>query len=147
MNQRIQIIPGISLVLLLLLLSATRPVEATKIYLIPGQGSDARIFSKIEFPEGYEVVYVAYELPNEGESMADYARKLARQIEEDTGFILIGVSLGGMLASEIAEFKHPKQVILIASAQNANELPKRYTFQRRLPLYKLVGPKLSKWGA
>ncbi|MEQ9231406.1 MAG: hypothetical protein RIF46_12055, partial [Cyclobacteriaceae bacterium] len=46
-----------------------------------------------------------------------------------------------------AEFKHPKQVILIASAQNANELPKRYTFQRRLPLYKLVGPKLSKWGA
>lgn len=147
MASRIPSIPGILLVVWLLFLSAAHPVEPTKIYLIPGQGSDARIFSQLTFPAGYEVVHVAYERPDKGERMAEYARRLSQQIPEDSGFILIGVSLGGMLAAEMAEFKHPKQVILIASARNATELPKRYTFQRRIPLYKLVGPKLSKWGA
>lgn len=119
----------------------------TKIYLIPGQGSDSRIYSNIQFPDNFETVHIKYELPAEGETMKSYAKKMAKQIPEEEGFIIIGVSLGGMIATEIAEIKSPNKVILISSAKNATELPARYNFQKNIPLYKMVGPKLSKSGA
>lgn len=122
-------------------------MEKTKIYLIPGQGSDARVYNNLIFPEKYELVHIEYEMPDKNENMAAYAERLSHQIEEENDFILIGVSLGGMLATEIAALKNPKQVIIISSAKNANELPKRYNFQKKIPIYKLVGPKLSKSGA
>ncbi len=121
--------------------------EKTKIYLIPGQGSDSRIFSKLTFPADYELVHIDYVMPNKAETLKEYAKRISSQIEENDNFILVGVSLGGMITSEIAEFKNPEQVILISSAKNSTELPKRYNFQKKLPIYKLVGPKLSKRGA
>lgn len=130
-----------------ILFISANPMEKTKIYLIPGQGSDARVYNKIEFPDKYEVVHIKYEMPDENENMAEYAQRLSHQIKEENDFILIGVSLGGMLASEIAEFKNPEQVIVISSAKNSNELPKRYNFQKKIPIYKMVGPKLAKTGA
>lgn len=130
-----------------MLFCSTNSMEKTKIYLIPGQGSDERVYHKIDFPGNYEVVHIKYEMPNENENMPTYAQRLALQIKEEDGFILIGVSLGGMLASEIAEITNPKQVIIISSAKNSNELPNRYNFQKKIPVYKMVGPKLSKAGA
>jgi esterase/lipase len=53
--------------------------------------------------------------------------------------VLIGTSLGGMLASEMSEILNPDHVILLASAKNKDELPFKYTFQRYFPVYKLVG--------
>ncbi len=117
------------------------------IYLIPGHGSDCRIFSKIDFPEGYNIVHMEYELPGRKESMKQYAVRLSSQIEDGDDFTLIGVSLGGMLAVEIAEIKNPKRTIIISSAKNRNELPGRYRFQRKIPIYKMVGPRLAKAGA
>jgi len=119
----------------------------TKIYLIPGQGSDYRIFSKIKFPPNYEICHINYVIPNKGESLRAYAKRLSNQIPEGEKFILTGVSLGGMIATEIAEIRDPEKIIIISSAKNSNELPKRYNFQKRIPVYKLVGAKLSKRGA
>ncbi len=129
------------------LFSDCSPVEKTKIYLLPGQGSDYRIFQKLTFPPQYETVNIIYDTPLKGESMSAYAQRLSAQIKEEDGFILVGVSMGGMLASEIATLKKPKKIIIISSAKNAKELPKRYTFQQSIPIYKTVGPRLSKWGA
>ena len=69
--------------------------------------------------------------------MAQYARKLIPKIDTSASFILIGVSLGGMVAAELNEILHPLQTIIISSAKNRHELPKRYKFMRVLPLYKL----------
>lgn len=135
-----------TLIVSMLFISANT-VDTTKIYLIPGQGSDQRIYSKIKFPGKYEVVHINYEMPNETENMPTYAKRLSNQIKEESNFILIGVSLGGMIASEIAEFKAPEKVIIISSAKNSCELPGRYSFQKKIPVYKMVGPKLSKIGA
>jgi len=137
----------INILAISILFLSTKSAEKTKIYLIPGQGSDERVYNKIEFPSKYEVVHIKYEMPGENENMATYAQRLSNQIKEENGFILIGVSLGGMIASEIAEFKNPDQVIIISSAKNSTELPKRYNFQKKIPIYKMVGPKLSKRGA
>ncbi len=137
----------LKILFLVIVCSSFIPNEKTKVYLIPGQGSDERIFSKISFSDKYEVIPIKYEMPLKHETMAAYAKRLSVQIKEQEGFILIGISLGGMLATEIAEIKNPKQVIVISSAKNANELPDRYSFQRRWPVYKIVGPNLSKLGA
>jgi len=130
----------------MLLLSFKSP-ERTKIYLIPGQGSDLRVFSKIKFPPNYEICHIKYVIPPKGESLPAYAKRLSNQIPDDEKFIIVGVSLGGMIAAEIAEIRNPEKVIIISSAKNSTELPKRYNFQKKIPVYKLVGPKLSKSGA
>ena len=138
---------GIFLLISMMLGVVNGQSQAQRIYLLPGQGSDHRLFSKLTFPEGYEIIHITYPVPDEGESMQQYARRIAEQIEEDEGFILIGVSLGGMLSSEIATIKSPDKTIIISSAKCQSELPKRYTFQRKVPINNLVGPGLSKSGA
>lgn len=117
------------------------------IYLIPGQGADDRLFEKLTLEEGYEVRHIKYELPGADMTLAEYAQQLAQQIDTCSPFILIGASLGGMLATEMREFLQAEKVIIIASAKSNQELPGRYRFQKKLPLYRLFPAKISKWGA
>ncbi|NOQ74998.1 MAG: alpha/beta hydrolase [Crocinitomix sp.] len=79
--------------------------------------------------------------------MRAYAEKLAEQIDQSQPFILIGASLGGMLATEMTAFIKPKCTIIISSAKNRRELPFRYRFQKHFPVYKLVPAVLVKFGA
>jgi len=133
----------INILIISMLFLSANSMGKTKIYLIPGQGSDERIYSKIEFSGNYEVVHIKYVMPDENENMSAYAQRLAQQIKEEDGFILIGVSLGGMLASEIAEITNPEEVIIISSAKNSTELPKRYNFQKKIQR-KFFNPLLNR---
>jgi len=110
---------------------------ATKIYLIHGQGSDSRLFSKLILNNKFDTVHLNLPLPEKEDDMRSYARKLIPKIDTLNNFILIGVSLGGMVAAELNELIHPVQTIIISSAKNRNELPGRYKFMRTIPLYKL----------
>lgn len=114
------------------------------IYLIPGQGSDYRIFSKLEFPEEYNIEQITCFTPKEGSTMHSYAKELSQQIDTTEPFILIGVSLGGMLATEMTDFLNPEKTIIISSAKCKYELPHRYRFQNIIPIYKLIPGKISK---
>lgn len=116
------------------------------IYLLPGQGADHRLFSKFDFPD-YKVIDIKYHVPAKGTRMKEYAVELSSQIDSSEEYILIGTSIGGMLSSEMSEFLNPEKIIIISSAKNKNELPGRYNFQKKLPIYKLVSPGLSKRGA
>jgi len=108
------------------------------LYLIPGQGSDYRIYKYFKF-ENYDTVHIRYIIPDKDETMKSYAHKLARQIDTSADFSIIGVSLGGMLAVEMSEFLHSEKTIIISSAKNRNELPFRYRFMKKVPLNKLFG--------
>ncbi len=119
----------------------------TNVYLFPGQGSDRRIFDSLHFDEKYQLNFVDYGCPDKHQSMQDFAKTLLSEIDASKEFILIGVSLGGMICAELAELVDAKKVIVISSAKNRNELPLRYRFQRILPLYRLVPPQLMLWGA
>lgn len=119
----------------------------TAVYLIPGQGSDFRIFNSLELNDSYEIRYIHHCIPDEGMTMSDYAKELSFQIDTSSPFILIGVSLGGMLSVEISEFLTPEKVIIISSAKSHNELPRRYRFQKNIPIYDLVSGEMSKKGA
>jgi pimeloyl-ACP methyl ester carboxylesterase len=117
------------------------------IYLIPGQGSDARVFSYLTLDDSFEIRYIKYAIPHDTLSMREYAQVLSEQINTSERFILIGVSLGGMLAVEMADFMEPEKVIIISSAKHRHELPWRYTFQRKVPVYRLLPDRLAKIGA
>ncbi|WP_297089693.1 alpha/beta hydrolase [uncultured Draconibacterium sp.] len=79
-----------------------------------------------------------YSTPEKGLDMTAYAHELAKQIDTTKNYSIIGVSLGGMLATEMADFLHPEKVIVISSAKNRKEFPGRYRFQKAIPVHRLV---------
>lgn len=125
-------------------LSAQKPI----IYLLSGQGSDGRIFQEIQWDTAkYDVQYIPFLIPNRGEKMNGYAHRMAKSIDTSRLFYLVGVSMGGMICSEMLTFLTPQKVILISSAKCRTELPLRYRFQRYVPLYTLIPKGLMKIGA
>ena len=119
----------------------------TIVYLIPGQGADLRLFNNLNIDSAFEIKHVQYFTPEKGLTLQEYSKQLSSQIDTTQEFVLIGVSLGGMIATEMAEFLSPQKVIIISSAKNRKELPLQYRFQKNIPLYKLLTPNLAKKGA
>lgn len=124
------------------MLSAQKSQEKI-IYLIPGQGSDERLFKNINI-EKYQTVPIKYIVPEKGETMETYAMKLAEQIDTTKKYSIIGVSLGGMLGVEMSKKMQPEELILIASAKTKNEIPELYQFFRKFPLHRLFGGNFYK---
>lgn len=121
--------------------------EQKHLYILHGQGSDHRLFDSLAFPENYKTHFINYGLPEKDWSMRDFAKILSQQIDTTEHYSLLGVSMGGMLCAEMAEFLKPEKVILISSANNREELPFRYRFQRKIPLYKIIPKGLMFVGA
>jgi pimeloyl-ACP methyl ester carboxylesterase len=138
---------GIVFLLMVLDSKAILVSDSMNVYLFPGQGSDYRIFGNLNIGEGFNISYINYPVPDKNMNMQDYARLLAQQIDTNRPFILIGVSLGGMLCSELCNFLHPEKVILISSAKCRAELPARYKFMKYLPVNKIIPAGMLKAGA
>lgn len=117
------------------------------VYLIPGQGADERLYKNIHLDSVFEVRHIHYFTPEKDWNMHDFARELSKQIDTTQSFSIVGVSLGGMLATEMNDFLKPENVIVISSAKSRLELPFRYRFQKTIPIYKLFPPFLVKAGA
>ena len=144
----------ILLVVLLSLTQITKPIENDTIvlkqnlYLIPGQGADERLFDSLVIDTSfYHVKKLHWVTPPDGTAMKDFALLMARQIDTTQPFSLIGVSLGGMVCTELTDLYAPKKVILISSAKSRNELPSKYKFMRNVPINKVVPPNWYKSGA
>jgi pimeloyl-ACP methyl ester carboxylesterase len=125
------------------------------IYCISGLGADKRIFQKLTL-RGSELHFIEWELPEPGDTMRTYALKLARQIKHPS-IVLIGVSFGGMLASEIgryfAELKKGmvttpdpllnqqqiiENIILISSCKSPVEFPSLMRLAAAIKIHKAV---------
>ncbi len=91
------------------------------IYCLSGLGADQRIFQKLDIP-GYQLAPIHWADYDKHDDLPCYAQKMAVQIPDDNPIIL-GVSFGGMLASEIAKIRKVKKVILVSSAKDSTELP------------------------
>lgn len=117
--------------------------QRKKVYLLPGQGADWALFTKLELSE-CDTVILKYPVPFKRETLPQYAKRLLLQIDTTQPFYLVGVSFGGMNAIEIAKLTHPKKIILISSAKNRKELPFRYTFQRIFPMYTFFSGRFYK---
>ncbi|HET8859101.1 alpha/beta hydrolase [Marivirga sp.] len=147
--KKLMIIKGVFLYLFFSLFCSTIifcQIQPT-IYLFPGQGSDERLFERLELGSNYKLVHIKYPIPEKGSSLAEYAKVIAHQIDTTKQYILLGVSLGGMIISELLDFLKPEKSIIISSAKSRLELPIRYRFQKVIPIYKLIPTKLMLSGA
>lgn len=116
-------------------------------YLLPGQGSDARVFKNIHFDSNIDTINIHYPVPFENETMTEYALRISKQIDTTKPFVLIGVSLGGMIACELTDIIHPEKVIIISSASSSEEVPKMYTFFKTFPVYREISPNIFKYSS
>lgn len=120
---------------------------ATKVYLFPGQGADYRIFNNISFPNDYDTIHMHLPTPERGETMTEFATRFTRLIDTSNPYILVGVSLGGMICTELSTMLNPDKVIIISSAKCWQELPGKYSFQRKVPFNRIVPRNMIKTGA
>lgn len=126
-----------------------RAHEATrakiKLYLIPGTGADERLFHALDL-RAYDTVNVRLPVGARGEDLPAYAARVAsEQIDTTAPFAILGVSLGGMVATELADQLSPVHVLIVSSAKTRRELPPGYRLGRRLPIYRLVGGRTMRW--
>jgi pimeloyl-ACP methyl ester carboxylesterase len=115
-----------------------------KAYFISGIGADYRMFTHIRLPKGYEAAYVHWIPPQKTEPLPDYAHRLIDQIDTTEPFVLVGLSLGGIMAVEIAKRIHPACTIIISSVPLSDQLPGYYKLAGKLGLGKLVSASFLK---
>jgi pimeloyl-ACP methyl ester carboxylesterase len=96
-----------------------------RVFLITGFALDKRAFSLMKLPED---VYQPLDfIPIlKGESLAVYAKRMAGEIGLAPGDVIGGVSLGGMLALEMAKAVDVLGVVIIASATHPRFIRKRF---------------------
>ncbi|MBE7442877.1 MAG: alpha/beta hydrolase [Flavobacteriales bacterium] len=96
------------------------------IYRIPGMGADKRLFSEIAPITGFEFVDLEWQPFPKIKTLKDYAVAISEQIDTSKPFSLMGVSMGGMVCSELADMLNPEKVVIISSAKTSNEIPPMY---------------------
>ncbi|NJO77146.1 MAG: alpha/beta hydrolase [Cyanobacteria bacterium RM1_2_2] len=129
----------------------TTPTEAIKqaekslkdIYFISGLGADERVFRLLKF-EGYRPVHIHWLEPKHREPIADYAKRLAVQIQSNSP-IVIGLSFGGMIAVEIAKQIEVEKVILISSVKDKFEVPFYFRLFRWFQIHRILPYKNLRW--
>jgi len=92
-----------------------------KIYAIPGLGADERVFECLDLEK--ELIVLEWPTIISGESLAEYALRMAAPIVKNEEFIILGVSFGGVIALEMSKFLNPLQTIVVSSILSEKELP------------------------
>lgn len=110
-----------------------------KLYAISGLGADHRVFQFLNLQA--EIIYLNWLEPEENESLQRYAHRLAEKIDPTEPFGLIGVSFGGLIATEIARKFRPKCTILVSSTDVKNGLRQVYGWVGKMRILTLIPPK------
>jgi len=113
------------------------------VYFISGLGADRRAFSRIDLPPGYEAVYLDWIEPLKHESLSSYAERFSKLID-DPECVIIGLSFGGILASELSKILSPKKVIIISGITCSDELPWYFKWMGKIGMHKIVPVQLMK---
>lgn len=112
------------------------------IYCISGLGADERAFSKLAIT-GYQLKVIRWLMPLPDESLFKYAERMRVGIDDENP-ILMGLSFGGMLCTEIAKQIPVQKIIIISSIKSSKELPWWMRSVARLGINKIVPMRSSK---
>lgn len=108
------------------------------VYCMPGLAANSSIFEFIKLPENkFKIHLLDWLIPNQEESLKEYAKRMCRFIEHDE-VVLLGVSFGGVLVQEMAQFLKVKRLIIISSVKCQTELPRRMRYAKSMGLFKFI---------
>ena len=112
--------------------------EKMNVYFISGLGADRRAFERLRLSEKFAIHHLDWIAPNENETLDDYAKRLAISIDTSQPYAIVGLSMGGMIASAMTKFLQPHKTILISSVGCNAEFPPLLRFARVSRIYKLI---------
>ena len=106
-------------------------MDQLPIIFFPGINGDARIFA--EQVKAFPTLRVAHWLPpSRSESMAAYAKRMARAVDPCGPCLIGGASFGGIVAMEAAHHLQTRACLLFASSRDASGLPTSLRMARHL---------------
>lgn len=111
------------------------------VVLFSGLGANHCIFDFLELGE-VNKIYIQWPVPQPGESLTQYAKRIAQQIPCEKP-ILIGVSFGGMVATEISKLIPTEKVIVISSAGSHRAIPFYYKLLGFLGLQNVLPARVA----
>jgi pimeloyl-ACP methyl ester carboxylesterase len=112
------------------------------VYFVPGLGASSSIFEHIKLPTTlFEMHCIEWLQPIQNETLVDYAQRMSVFVTEPN-CILVGVSFGGILVQEMAQFVQPKKVVIISSIKSNQELPAVMQMARKTLFYKILPTRL-----
>lgn len=91
------------------------------IYCISGLGADEKAFGKLKIKD-HVLKVLTWLDPLPKERLAAYAKRMREQIPEERP-LLMGLSFGGIICTEIARQIPVEKIIVISSITSAKELP------------------------
>jgi pimeloyl-ACP methyl ester carboxylesterase len=112
------------------------------VYFMPGLAASSSIFERIVLPDDvFEIILLEWEIPLDNETLPQYAKRIADKITHPSP-VLIGVSFGGILVQEMAQFITARKVIIISSVKTSLEFPLRMKVAKTTKAYKLIPTNL-----
>lgn len=112
------------------------------VYFIAGLGANKRAFDYLDL-SWCTPVFIDWITPLPRETLVEYALRL-RQVITEANPVIVGVSFGGMLVTEMAKVDGSITAIIISSNKTYKEFPAYLRMWRHLPVYKLLNPKFVK---
>ena len=104
------------------------------VYFIPGLAANSSIFEFIELPKDkFEIHLLDWMIPTPGETLKEYALRMTKFIKHDN-VVLLGVSFGGVVVQEMAQFLNLKRLIIVSSVYCQSELPRRMRYASKAKL-------------
>jgi len=113
-----------------------------KIFGISGLGADKRVFKYLTLE--HELIPVEWIKPKTKEPIIEYSKRLIKEykIGNEENFGIIGVSFGGLIATEISKLTKPKFTILISSVETRTELSGIIKLAGKSKIIELIPEKL-----
>ncbi len=109
---------------------------------MPGLAANASIFERISLPENqFDTYFMEWEIPLDNETLSEYALRISKKVTHENP-VLVGVSFGGILVQEMAQFLNTRKIIIISSVKSNLEFPTAFKLAKQTKAYKLIPTSL-----
>ena len=117
-------------------------MEKISVYFMPGLAANASIFERISLPaDQFDTYFMDWEIPLDNETLSEYAQRISKKVTHKNP-VLVGVSFGGILVQEMAQFLNPSKIIIISSVKSNLEFPTAFKLAKQTKAYKLIPTSL-----
>ncbi len=105
---------------------------------MPGMGAKSDIFNGLRFPKDLEIHPMEWLLPEAEEDFLHYAARLVDKFRVEPDSVLVGMSLGGVMVSEIGKLMPVYMPVFISTVKSHKELSPRYRMARVMHLWNFL---------
>lgn len=119
-----------------------------RLVFIPSYGTDSSLYDSLRDLEilDQKLLFTDWLPVGKSVNLQEYSSKFIESYGLTKDDILIGTSLGGVLAIEINKLLEVKKIIAISTITTKYEKPKLFRFFNYTKTYKLFAPKALKFG-